>query len=168
MDRVPPAYVHLAANWKPGNAPDRSLIEDTRGALLAAKPTDLTGVAEIVARLDACLDSPETREPSRRALFGLLDAARRRAFTEAMDESDVDPWTRLLVPVVDRADHTFGDMLRSREETDPRVLAMRVLGPEGAELSVADLARRTRSIARGLLALAPGEDDPRVAILSEN
>ena len=141
MDRVPPAYADLAANWKPETTPDRTLVEETRGALVAARPGDLPGVAELVARLDACLGSPETREPSRRALFGLLDAARRRAFTEAMDESDVDSWTRLLVPVADGADHTFGDMLRSREETDPRVLAMRVLGPEGAELTVADLAR---------------------------
>src|SRR5512136_283840 len=168
MDRVPPAYAHLAANWKPGAAPDRTLIEETRGALRAARPSDIPGVAELVGRLDACLASPEGREPARRALFALLDAARRRAFTEAMAAGDVEPWTRLLVPVIERADHTFGDMLRSREETDPRVVAMRVLGAEAAELSVADLARRTRSIARGLLALVPEEPDLKVALLSEN
>ena len=168
MDRVPPAYAHLAASWNPGTTPDRTLVEDTRSALLAVRPPDLAGVAQLVGRLDACLASPEAREPARRALFALLDAARRRAFTEAMGPADVDPWTGLLVPVIERADHTFGAMLRSREETDPRVLAMRVLGSDGADLTVADLARRTRAIARGLLALAPEESDPRVAILSEN
>ncbi|MBS1109508.1 MAG: AMP-dependent synthetase and ligase, partial [Anaeromyxobacteraceae bacterium] len=127
MDRVPPAYAHLAANWKPGTTPDRTLAEDTRAALLVARPTDLAGVAEVVGRLEDCLASPDSREPARRALFGLLDAARRRAFTEAMGPDDIEPWTSLLVPVIERADHTFGDILRSREETDPRVVAMRVL-----------------------------------------
>ncbi len=168
MDRVPPAYARIAAHWKPGQNPDRTLIDDTRAALVAAQPGDLAGVAGLVAPLEACLAAPESRDPARRSLFALLDTARRRAFTEAMRPEDVEPWTQLLVPVIDRADHTFGDLLRSREETDPRVLAMRVLGSDGAELSVADLARRTRSIARGLLALAPEEGDPKVAILSEN
>ncbi len=168
MDRVPPDFARLAARWKPGTAPDRTLVEETRAALLAARPEDLAAVAAAVAALDACLDGPGSREPARRALFGLLDAARRRAFTEAMRPADVDPWTRLLVPVIDRADFTFGDVLRSREETDPRVVAMRVLGPDATELTVADLARRTRAIARGLLALAPDDAAPQVAILGEN
>lgn len=168
MDRVPPDFARIAAHWRPGQGPDRTLADDTRAALLATRPADLAGVTALVASLDACLAAPESREPARRALFALLDTARRRAFTEGMAPSDVEPWTSLLVPVIDRADHTFGDVLRSREETDPRVVAMRVLGSDGAELSVADLARRTRSIARGLLALAPAETDPRVAILSEN
>ncbi len=168
MDRVPPAYAHLAARWKPGTDPDRSLAEETRAALLAAQPPDLAAVAGLVERLDPCLASPESREAARRALFGLVDAARRRAFTEALAPADIEPWTRLVVPVIDRADLTFGDVLRSREETDPRVVAMRVQGAEGSELTVTDLARRTRSIARGLLALAPEEVDLRVAILAEN
>ncbi len=168
MDRVPPAYARLASSWNPGTTPDRTLVEDTRSALLAVRPADLAGVTELVGRLDGCLASPEAREPARTALFGLIDTARRRAFTEAMTPADVDPWTGLLVPVIERADHTFGAMLRSREETDPRVLAMRVMGTDGAELTVADLARRTRAIARGLLALTPEDSDPRVAILSEN
>jgi long-subunit acyl-CoA synthetase (AMP-forming) len=159
---------HLAAQWRPGTPPDRSLAEETRAALLATRPGDLSAAAEAVALLDRCLDAPATREPARRALFGLLDAARRRAFTEAMAETDVEPWTGLLVPVIDRADFTLGDMLRSREETDPRVVAMRVLGADATDLTVADLARRTRAIARGLLALAPGDPDAKVALLSEN
>ncbi|HET8725695.1 MAG TPA: AMP-binding protein, partial [Anaeromyxobacteraceae bacterium] len=168
MDRVPPAYDRIAAAWTPGSAPERERVEETRAALSAVRPGDLAAVAPLVARLDACLPSPPAREPARRALFALLDGARRRAFTEAMVPDDVDPWTRLLVPVIERSDFTLGDLLRSREETDPRVVAMRVTGPEGAELTVADLARRTRAIARGLLALAPDEPDLKVALLAEN
>ncbi len=168
MTRAPAAFPRLAALWTPGTAPERALVEETRSALLGARPADLGPVAELVAVLDTCLQSPATRGPARRALFGLVDAARRRAFTEAMTPADLEPWTRLLVPVIDRADHTLGDVLRSREETDPRVVAMRVLGPEGSELTVADLARRTRAIARGLLALCPDDPEPKVAILAEN
>ena len=168
MTRASSAFARLAASWTPGTAPDRSLVEETRSALLEARPGDLAPVAELVAALDACLATPATRGPARRALFGLIDAARRRHFTEAMAPADIEPWTRLLVPVIDRADHTFGEVLRSREETDPKVVAMRVLGPEGSELTVADLARRTRAIARGLLALSPGDPDLKVAILAEN
>jgi long-subunit acyl-CoA synthetase (AMP-forming) len=168
MNRVPPAYARLAANWVPGSAPERALVEETRAALLAARPSDLAAVSDLVARLDPCLVDPATREPARRVLFGLIDAARRRAFTEAMVPDDVDPWTRLMVGVIERSDHTLGDVLRSREETDPRVVAMRVLGADASEITVADLARRTRAIARGLLALAPAGEEAPVAILSEN
>ncbi len=168
MERLPPAFAHLASHWTPGVSPERALVEETRSALLAARPADLRAVAELVERLDPCLAAPETRETARRALFGLIDAARRRAFTEAMSPADIDPWTRLLVGVIDRSDHTFGDMLRSREETDPRVVAMRVHGVDDSELTVADLARRTRAIARGLLALGPEEGPLKVAILAEN
>jgi long-subunit acyl-CoA synthetase (AMP-forming) len=168
MTLAPSAYAQLAAQWTLGTAPARALAADTRSALLVARPSDLGALTPLVATLDGCLADPATRAPARRALLGLLDSARRRRFTEAMSPADIEPWTRLLVPVIDRADHTFGDVLRSREETDPKVVAMRVLGPEGCELTVADLARRTRAIARGLLALAPGEPELKVAILSEN
>jgi len=168
MTRVPSAFARLASHWTPSAAPDRALAEETRGALLAAHPGDLAAVAGLVTALDACLAAPLTRGPARRALFGLIDAARRRHFTEAMVPEDVEPWTRLMVPVIDRADHTLGDVLRSREETDPKVVAMRVLGSERSELTVADVARRTRAIARGLLALSPDDPDLKVAILAEN
>ncbi|HEY5677194.1 MAG TPA: AMP-binding protein, partial [Myxococcales bacterium] len=63
----------------------------------------------------------------------------------------------------------MGEVLRSREETDPRTVAIRVLGTDAAELTVAEVARRTRSIARGMLALLR-EDGPdgKVALLTEN
>src|SRR5512138_385224 len=67
---------------------------------------------------------------------------------------------------MDRAEVTFGDVLRSREEVEPKTVAMRLLGAEASELTVADVARRTRALARGIYAL--GGDDVSVAILSEN
>jgi long-chain acyl-CoA synthetase len=139
MTREPSAFARLVSHWTPGTAPERALAEETRGALLAVHPGDLAAIAELVTALDACLASPVTRGPARRALFGLVDAARRRRFTEAMAPADIEPWTRLMVSVIDRADHTLGDVLRSREET-----------------------------ARGLLALSPDDPDLKVAILAEN
>src|SRR5512137_1074408 len=136
----------LAAHWKPGAVPGRTLVDDSRAAAHAMRPADLSAASALVAALDACLAAPESREPARRVLLAILDTARRRAFTSSMGPEDVEPWTRLLVPVIDRTDHTYGDMLRSREETDPRVIAMRVEGSDDAPLTVTDLARRTRAI----------------------
>jgi len=158
----------LAAHWSGNAAPERSLLDDTRAALHSVRPGQIASAAALVEALTGRLDAPGAREPARRALFALLDAARRRVFTEAMAETDVGPWTQLLVPVIDRADYTFGEMLRAREETDPKVIAVRVQGEEGDELTVVDLARRTRAIARGLHALLGDDPEPRVAILSEN
>jgi long-subunit acyl-CoA synthetase (AMP-forming)/GNAT superfamily N-acetyltransferase len=162
------ALSRLAAHWSATPLPDRSLLDDTRGALSSLRPGQLGPATALVEALTGRLDSPAMQGPARRALFALLDAARRRAFTESMSPADVEPWTSLLVPVIDRADFTFGEMLRSREETDPKVVAMRVLGAEASDLTVVDLARRTRAIARGLYALLGDDPDPRVAILSEN
>ena len=162
------SLAHVASHWQRAASVDRSLLEETRAALAAVHPSQFAEVAPLVEELLSRVESDSAREAARRALFALLDTARRRVFTEAMRPGDVEPWTELLVPVIDRADYTFGEMLRSREETDPRVVAMRLLGAEGSEITVADLARRTRAIARGILSLTPGEAEPRVAILSEN
>jgi long-subunit acyl-CoA synthetase (AMP-forming)/predicted GNAT superfamily acetyltransferase len=157
-------------------APDReggsdALVElaaETRDALATVQPCDLEQVAGIAETLLARAREPETRELARRVLFRLLDTVRRRSFTDALRPELLAGWTRLLVPVIDRADYTLGEVLRSREETDARAIAMRVLGAEGGELTVADVARRTRSIARGLFALMRDAPDGKVAILSEN
>ena len=162
------SFTRLASHWRQSPSPERALVEETRAAFAGLAPSQCEELAPLVEALLARVGPGAARDPARRTLFGLLDLVRRRAFTESMGPADVEPWTRLLLPVVDRADFTFGEMLRSREETDPKVTAMRVLGPEGAELTVADLARRTRAIARGLLSLVPDEPEPRVAILSEN
>jgi long-subunit acyl-CoA synthetase (AMP-forming)/GNAT superfamily N-acetyltransferase len=125
-------------------------------------------VAPLVDALRAHVGDPARRAPARRALLALLDRVRRHSFTSQLAPEAVDPWVQLVVRLVREADYGFGDMLRSREETDPRTVAVRVLGPGACELTVADLSRRTRAIARGLLALVEGDPGARVAILSEN
>ncbi len=154
----------IASTW----TGDPAFAEEARDALRAVRPSQLAVVAPAVEALIAGLGAATTRAASKRAITGLFDAVRRRAFTEAMAQADVAAWTPLLVAALERADYTLGDVLRSREETDPKVVAMRVLGPDPSELTVADVARRTRAIARGLYALVPSLADPRVAILAEN
>jgi len=161
-------YPRLASRWSAPEAPSPALVEETRDALLGATPGDLGLVAPLVAALTRRLDEPAAREAARRALFALLDPARRRFFTRALPEDQVDPWLRLLLPIIRRADYTFGELLRSREETDPKTVAIRVLGADATELTVAEVSRRTRAIARGLLAILGEDPDARVAILSEN
>ena len=43
---------------------------------------------------------------------------------------------------IDRADYTFGELLRSREETDPKTVAIRTIGADATELTVAELSRQ--------------------------
>ncbi|HYQ80600.1 MAG TPA: AMP-binding protein, partial [Anaeromyxobacteraceae bacterium] len=164
-----PTFVRLAAAWaKPGVAASEDLQEATGEAVAAVRPQDLPGAAELVRTLLDRLEPAEGRLPARRALFTLLDAVRRKPFLSALAPDLVEGWTRLLVPVIDRADYTFGEMLRSREETDPRTVAIRVLGSELGDLTVADVGRRTRSLARSLLSFLGDDAHARVAILSEN
>jgi long-subunit acyl-CoA synthetase (AMP-forming) len=161
-------FVSLAASWAQAGVPPPALVDRTREALATVQPQDLAGLAGLVETLVGRAQQAPSREGARRALFTLLDAVRRRFFTEALAPGDIGPWVRLLIQAIDRGDYTFGDMLRSREETDPRAPALRVLGAEACELTVADVARRTRAIARGLLAQLKGEPEARVAILAEN
>ncbi len=164
----PSPFASLAASWARAGPPPADLVDRTREALATVQPQDLPEVAGLVETLVGRAQQASSREAARRALFTLLDAVRRRFFTEALTPAEVDPWTRLLTQAIDRADYTFGDVLRSREETDPRAPALRVLGADACEITVADLARRTRAIARGLMAMLRDEGKPRVAILSEN
>jgi long-subunit acyl-CoA synthetase (AMP-forming)/GNAT superfamily N-acetyltransferase len=162
-----PSFAALAAAWAGAEPPAAEVLAATREALGRVRPEDLPGVAPLAESLLARLAAPATRGPARRALFALLDGVRRRAFTALLEPEDVAAWTPLVLRAVREADYTFGDVLRSREETDPRTVALRVLGPDACELTVSDVARRTRAIARGLLALAGGDPDAKVAILSE-
>src|SRR5512137_868732 len=98
MEPASPSFSSLASRWKPGADPGRTLVDDTRAAAHAMRPADLAAAAGLVASLDACLAAPESREPARRVLLAILDAARRRAFTSSMSPDDVEPWSRLLVP----------------------------------------------------------------------
>jgi long-chain acyl-CoA synthetase len=160
-------FPRLAARWLEKPLVDAETLELTRDALAAVRPDDLPEVAPLLETLVARLGGPD-RPAARRAAFALLDGVRRRFFTSLLRPEDVDPWLKVLLPALARADYTVGDVLRSREETDPKSIALRVLGADAGELTVADVARRTRAIARGILALV--EDDPgaKVAILSEN
>src|SRR5512133_484652 len=160
-------YTALAAQWDAPGARGADLLDATRAALASLRPGDLDEVRPLAEVLLARLGRPGERAAARRALFAFLDRVRRRAFTAVLEPEAVDPWTRLVLRVVREADYAFGDLLRSREETDPRVVAFRVPGPDGCELTVADVARRTRAIARGLLALCGDDPDAKIAILSE-
>jgi long-subunit acyl-CoA synthetase (AMP-forming)/GNAT superfamily N-acetyltransferase len=175
----------LAAAWARAEPPQADLVEATKGALAALRPRDLAEVTPLAEALLASLapqgapreergfaastdlGDPARRGPARRALVALLDRVRRRAFTAVLEPEAADAWAALVVRIVRAADYSFGDVLRSREETDPRTVALRVLGPDPCEITVADLSRRTRAIARGLLALVDGDPDAKVAILSE-
>ena len=164
-----PTFARLASAWARAGAPaTEELVEDTRAALGELRPQDLAGAAELVQALLSRLEPADQRRFPREALFTVLDSVRRRRFLSALTPDLVESWTRLVLPVVERADYTFGELLRSREETDPRTVAIRVPGSELGDLTVADVGRRTRSLARGLLSLLGDDPDARVAILSEN
>jgi long-subunit acyl-CoA synthetase (AMP-forming) len=158
----------LAQAWSRPGVPDAAALESSREALSAARPDDLSGVSPLVDALLRKVAEPACREPARRALFALLDAIRRRTFVTALPPGDVEPWLALACRIVREADYSLGEVLRSREATDPRTVALRVIGIDPCEVTVADLARRTRAIARGLLGLVGGDPEAKVAILSEN
>ncbi len=158
----------LAAAWTRPASPGIEVLDATREALGAVRPEDLPEIAPLAEALLARLGDSARRAPARRALFALLDGVRRRRFMELLEPEAMDPWVKLVLRIVREADYTFGELLRSREETDAKTVALRVLGQDACELTVADLARRTRAIARGLLALVDGDPDVKIAILSEN
>jgi long-subunit acyl-CoA synthetase (AMP-forming) len=158
------SLTELASRWAAGDA-SPELLEQTREALAGVRPADLAAVGELLGAVLARLDGPG-RDPARRAVLTLLDTVRRRFFARQLAPDQVAPWLERLLPALQRADVTVGDLLRSREETEPKAIAMRLLGTEASELTVADVARRTRALARGMLAL--GGEGVSVAILSEN
>ena len=159
-----PSLTRLAARWAAGeHAPE--LVDQTREALGGIRPDDLPQVRELAGAVLPRL-SGTGREAARRVVLALLDTVRRRFFTRQLRPEQMEAWLSVLLPALERADVTVADVLRSREETEPRTVAMRLLGAEASELTVADVARRTRALARGILALGGG--DVSVAILSEN
>ncbi len=159
-----PSLTRLAARWAAGeHTPE--LVDQTREALGGIRPDDLANVRELADALLPQLAGPG-RAPARRAVLSLLDTVRRRFFTRQLRLEQIEPWLAIVLPALERADVTVADVLRSREESEPKTVAMRLLGAEASELTVADVARRTRAMARGILAL--GGDDVSVAILSEN
>ncbi len=156
----------LATGWSRSETPEATTLDGTWEALGGVRPSELAEVAPLTEVLLGRLRD-RGRRAARRALLALLDGVRRRSFTTLLEPDAVDAWTRLVLRVVRETDYSFGELLRSREETDPKTVALRVLGADACEVTVADLARRTRAIARGLLALVDGDPDAKVAILSE-
>jgi long-chain acyl-CoA synthetase len=158
----------LSAAWAGEAPPPAETLASTGEALGAVRPDDLPDVRPLVDALVARLAAPAARPAARRAILALLDGVRRRAFTSRLAPADVDPWLEVIVRALREADYTLGDLLRSREATDPKTVALRVLGQDACEVTVADLSRRTRAIARGILALVDGDPGAKVAILAEN
>jgi len=157
----------LTDAWaRTGAAIEPSLVAQTREALGQIGGAQLHAITPLVNLL--CEHATRPDHPARSLLIDLLDRVRRRVFTESVPPSDADPWARLISRVVDSANFTFPELLTSRERTDPDVVALRVLGAGACSLTVAEVARRTRAIARGLLSLLPGDPDECVAVLSEN
>ncbi len=162
------AFPALAQAWSREEPPDRDTIDDSRESLASVRPDDLPEVTALVEVLLRRLTEPALRGAVRTCLFALLDAVRRRFFTTLLTPADVERWVPLVLRVVREVDYGLGDVLRSREATAPKTIALRVLGQDAAELTVVELSRRTRAIARGILALVEGEPDAKVAVLSEN
>jgi len=156
----------LPGAWTDG-APAPGDVEATRSALSSLSPGDLDDARPLLEAVLGRLGDPEGRAPAQRATRAFLDAVRRRGFLSMLRPGDTDRWLPWVVRAVIDGDHTVGEMLRSREETDPRTVAFRLLGERAVDVTVAEVARRTRAIARGLLALA-GDRPPTVAILAEN
>ena len=157
----------LAAAWSRPEVPPE-ISDSTREVLASVRPEDLVEVGPLAQTLLARLADPAAKDAARRSLLALLDGVRRRTFTTQLGADRIEPWLSLVLRVVREVDHTVGDLLRSREETDPKTVALRVLGQDACEITVADLSRRTRAIARGILALVDGDPEAKVAILSEN
>jgi long-subunit acyl-CoA synthetase (AMP-forming) len=158
----------LAEAWSRETLPGPGTLDDTRESLASIRPDDLPELLPLAEVLLRRLGDPSARAAARRSLFALLDGVRRRFFTTLLQPADLDGWVPLVLRVVREADYSFGELLRSREATDPKTVALRVLGQEACELTVADVSRRTRAIARGVLALVDGDPAAKVAILSEN
>ena len=158
------SLAHLCSRWASGeNA--AALFDVTREALGEIRPDDQVEVGELVRSVLDRL-SGGGADPARRIILLLLDTVRRRFFTRQLRPEQVNGWLSVLLPALSRAEVTVADVLRSREEAEPRTVAMRLLGAEASELTIADVARRTRALARGILAL--GGSEVSVAILSEN
>jgi long-subunit acyl-CoA synthetase (AMP-forming) len=158
----------LERAWRRPGSPAKATLDASREALASVRPDDLAHVRPLIETLRARLADPEARPGAKAALLALLDGVRRRFFTTSLAPDARDAWLEVILPTIVDVDYTLGALLRSREETDPRTVALRVLGDDACELTVADLSRRTRAMARGLLALVDGDPEAKVAILSEN
>jgi len=170
-------FGNLAQAWNEELDPDPR-HRRFKEAMETMAPSDLHDVASVIEPLCEALGHPRVGPHARCAAFAFLDHVRRRRFVERMTTELAEPWAQLVVRVVRRANYTMPELLLAREQTDPDHVALRVLGPAACDVTVAELARRTRSIARGLLSLLengngvdPSQSSvhtPFVALLAEN
>lgn len=128
----------------------------------------LTALDLVAARCAKRLASD--REDEQPIAWSLLDVLRRSNVRQRIAaEGAVDAWSRRILELVEASDLSFPRLFAQRAAAyGPRAL-FRLPGA-GGERAVTwhQVAGRIGLIARGLLALAPGSDGPRVAILSEN
>ena len=146
-----------------------------REAFAALMPCDLDDVTPVVLAMRGAMGRESAEPHARLAAFEWLDRVRRREFVQSVTPDQSNEWAELVVGVIRCAGYTVPELLSARERTDPDHVALRVLGPAACELTVAELARRARSIARGLIALLDREPlqpeadpSPFVALLAEN
>jgi long-chain acyl-CoA synthetase len=165
--RTDPDFKDLAHGWRGQKAADL-LVEETLSQLADLRPDQLALFEPLARALLEQLEQTQSRPAARRALLAVLDTVRRKRFTRQLTPDQVPGWTSLVLEAVEKVDFTYPQLVLQREQTDPDAVALRVLGPDPCELTVADLARRTRAIARGLLSLLGDDREGRVALLSEN
>ncbi|MCU0690706.1 MAG: AMP-binding protein, partial [Polyangiaceae bacterium] len=163
-------YGELCDGWNGATAPSSDMVARTHEAISAIRPADLAAIEPLVRSLNARCEQSQADGAARAALLAFLDVVRRRRFLCDVSAGLADPWSELIVTAIESANFTVPELLASRERTDPAVVALRVLGEGACEVTVAELARRTRAIARGLLAMLEqsGKPDGLVALLSEN
>lgn len=154
----------LAAAWSTPAASSDGLLSQTTRAFERLAPSDSPWAAPLIRTL---AEQAATRPSARQALIVFLDSVRRRTFMRALEPAQAELWTELILGAIEAAQYTVQAMIASRERSDPQTVALKTLGPEGCELTMAELARRMRTIARGLLAEMKGQPGP-VALLSEN
>lgn len=146
----------------------RENVDRPASEFSSLSPSDLPQIRALVSELAAQASLSPPSPTARGRLIDLLDAVRRRRFVQSLSTAQVDGWTEVVLRAIDGAGYTLGDLLASRERTDPDTVALRVLGAEPVDVTVAELARRTRAIARGLMSVLGDEPAARVAILSGN
>ena len=147
---------------RPGQAPEAAGRRDIDRAHAACASrsarTTSRAVAPLVELLLARLAIRPVAARPRRALFALLDGVRRRLFTTALAPAGRRRLARASSCRSSRgADYDFGELLRVARGDRPEDRRAPRARPDAGELTVADVARRTRAIARGLLALVDGD-----------
>jgi hypothetical protein len=123
-------FTSLAARWSAAVVPDPSLEEATCDVLASITPDDLAEIEPVVAMLLQRLEGGPSGPGARRALIQLLDGVRRRGFSEALEPSQIDPWLKLLLPLIRLTGFTAGELLRSRDFLEGAAAFLQKRDPE--------------------------------------